>query len=115
MSIIREMMNNLLENKEMSEDEERNAARVSLTMSYVDNRRAEYASKYLGMSKSSFIANVVAVALSEFEKETRISKDEKYHAQYYKFMMSSNPIEDLDTFMANISRYDNTSDKIFGY
>ena len=103
MGFVREMIKRQLEFKEMAEDEERNAARVSLTMPYVDNRRAEYAAKYLGMSKSSFIADVVNSALAEFEEETGISKDEKYHANYYRYMMSNKPIEELDAFMVKIA------------
>ena len=99
MGFVREMIKRQLEFKEMAEDEERNAARVSLTMPYVDNRRAEYAAKYLGMSKSSFIADVVASALSEFEDEAGISKDEKYYGKFYHYLMSTKPIDELDAFM----------------
>jgi len=108
MGYVREMIERQLEFKEMAEDEERNAARVSITMPYKDNRRAEYAAKYLGMSKSSFIADVVNNALAEFEEASGITKDDKYFANYHRYMISNRPIEELDAFMVKMAEGEQT-------
>lgn len=100
MERVREMIQNQLEFMAMAEDEEKNAERVSITMPHIDNRRTEYAAKYLGMSKSAFIASVVNAALGDFEEETGILKDTKYFAQYYNYMAGSKPLGDYDKFIA---------------
>lgn len=97
---VREMIQNQLEFMAMAEDEEKNAERVSITMPHIDNRRTEYAAKYLGMSKSAFIASVVNAALGDFEEETEILKDTNYYARYYNYMAGSKPLGDFDKFMA---------------
>lgn len=111
MGKVREMIQNQLEAIAMAEDAAQNAERVSITMPHVDNRRAEYAAKYLGMSKSAFIASVVNAALGEFEEEAGIFKDGNYYARYYSYMLGSKPIEDFDKFMVAQSMGEESKDE----
>lgn len=101
MGRVREMIKMQIGDVLMAEGREQTAARVSISLPYEDNRRVEYACKYLGMSKSGFIASVVNAALIEFEEEAGIFKDENHAAQYHGYMMGSEPVEDFDKFMAS--------------
>ena len=97
MGRVREMIKNqveAIETAKLREEEQNSTTRASITMPHVDNRRAEYAAKYLGMSKSSFIASVVNAALVDFEEEVGIKHKKSNYAQYYVYMSGSDPIED---------------------
>lgn len=96
MGRVREMIKNQVEAIEIAKlrEVESNSTRASVTMPYVDSRRAEYAANYLGMSKSSFIASVVNAALIDFEEEVGIKHKKRDYAQYYMYMSGSDPIED---------------------
>ena len=102
MDRIKSMVKDLVEMSYEAKFKEKTSCRFTVTVDWEDNRRLEYVTKKLGMSKSNFFGSVIKTLLAEFEAELSITTTPEKVAGYWSWVNSNDPVPDFSDDIGNV-------------